>query len=94
MIALPQSRSGPFSTTIASFSKDKISYRTVPVDQPVSQGNGKSVFPQTQKTRDTLAAMNVPLTIQTFKNVDAALKNKESLDQSKVASSSKKTLDK
>ena len=77
MIALQPSRVTPQSnTTVASFSKDKISYHTVPLDRPIVKGNRKSVFRQTQKTLDVFKNIDSPMTVQNFKNVDLVVNRK------------------
>src|SRR5258707_7803640 len=76
MIALQPLRATPQSTMVVSFSKDSVSYCTVPINQPVVEGKRQSVYPQTQKTLDVFKDVDMPMTVQTFKNVDKAVNKK------------------
>ena len=76
MIALQPSRATLQSTTVASFSKDKVSYRTVPINQPVVLGKRTSAFPESQRTLDAFKDVDMPMTVQNFKNVDKAVNKK------------------
>ncbi len=64
------------STMVVSFSKDSVSYCTVPINQPVVEGKRQSVYPQTQKTLDVFKDVDMPMTVQNFKNVDKAVNKK------------------
>src|SRR5260221_9769283 len=95
MITLQPSWATPQSTTVTSFSKDSVSYRTIPINQPVVEGKRQSVYPQTQKTLDVFNDIDMPMTIQNFKNVDKAVNKKgkgkeiiETLDQPLASTSS------
>jgi len=76
MIALQPLRVTPQTTTVATFTKDKVSYRAVPINQPVVEGKHKSVFPQSQRTLDVFQDIDVPMTVQNFKNIDKAVNKK------------------
>jgi transposase InsO family protein len=76
MIALQPSRVTPQSTTVASFSKDSVTYRAVPINQPVVTGKRTSAFPESQRTLDAFKDVDMPMTVQNFKNVDKAVNNK------------------
>src|SRR5260221_14790104 len=95
MIKLQPSQATPQSTTVASFSKDLVSYCTVPLNQPVVEGKQQSVYPQTQKTLDVFNDIDMPMIIQNFKNVDKAVNKKgkskeivETLEQPLASTSS------
>jgi len=76
MIALQPLWVTPQSTTVASFTKNSISYRTVPINQPIVEGKRKSIFPQVQRTLDVFKDLDEPMTAQNFKNVDKAVNKK------------------
>jgi len=63
-------------TTVTSFSKNSVSYRTVPINQPVVKGKCKSIFPQVQRTPDIFKDLDEPMTVQNFKNIDKAVNKK------------------
>jgi hypothetical protein len=75
MIALQPSRVTPQST-IVTFSKDSVTYHAVPVNQPVVTGKRMSAFPELQRTLDTFKDVDLPMTVQNFKNIDKAVNNK------------------
>jgi len=76
MIALQPSRVTPQLTMVASFSKNSVSYRTVPINQPVVEGKQKSIFRQVQRTLDVFKDLDEPMTTQNFKNVNKAVNKK------------------
>src|SRR5260221_8065747 len=76
MIVLQPSQATPQSTTVTSFAKDLVFYHTVPINQPIVEGKQQSVYPQTQKTLDAFQDIDMPMTVQNFKNVDKAVNKK------------------
>src|SRR5260221_6163059 len=95
MIVLQPSQATPQSTTVTSLSKDLVFYHTVPINQPIVEGKQQSVYPQTQKTLDAFQDIDMPMTVQNFKNVDKAVNKKgkgkeivETLEQPLASTSS------
>ena len=76
MIALQPSRATPQTTTIVSFNKNKVSYRTVDVNKPVVMGERNTMFPENQRTLNAFQKIDQPMTVQNFKNVDKAVNKK------------------
>ena len=66
-IAIQPSRAGHNTTTVASFSKDAVTYRKVEVNKPMEKGSQKSIYPDIQKTRSLMDRMDVPYKMETFK---------------------------
>ena len=66
-ITIQPSRTELSTTTIASFSKDAVTYCKVEVNKPVETGSRKSIYPDIQKTCSFLDHMDVSYKTETFK---------------------------
>ena len=83
IIVSQPSCAGPSNTTIASFNKDKITFRQVKVNAPMVKTTEKSIFPTVQTAQDNCEHLCLPKTatkLATFEKIAVASSSK-TLDQ-------------